>query len=385
MSWRLLTGYQLCRLRLFRKPQPALKIRPSSVCVTYGTDHQSNKENKRTVETLRACSVDIGKIRRLKGWVLLEEETYAEEIANILKELGANQTVIASILERCPEAIVCSPAAVNTKRKLWQMVCKTKTELIQLIEQFPESFFAVKDQENQKLNVQFFQELGLKNVVITRFLTTASSIFHNPVENNKQMIGVLLESYLNLGGSEANAKVWLLKLLSQNPFIVLSSPTAVGEVLKFLQGQGFTDSEVLQLLSKLKGFLFQLQPESIQNSISFTKTTFECTDHDLRQLVVKCPALLYYPAPVLEERIQALLKEGISVAQIRASPMVLELTPQIIQYRIRKLNSLGYGIKDGHLASLNGTKKEFEANFSKMQAKQGRPLFNPVASLKVEE
>lgn len=385
MSWRLLTGYQLCRLRLFRKPQPALKIRPSSVCVTYGTDHQSNKENKRTVETLRACSVDIGKIRRLKGWVLLEEETYAEEIANILKELGANQTVIASILERCPEAIVCSPAAVNTKRKLWQMVCKTKTELIQLIEQFPESFFAVKDQENQKLNVQFFQELGLKNVVITRFLTTASSIFHNPVENNKQMIGVLLESYLNLGGSEANAKVWLLKLLSQNPFIVLSSPTAVGEVLKFLQRQGFTDSEVLQLLSKLKGFLFQLQPESIQNSISFTKTTFECTDHDLRQLVVKCPALLYYPAPVLEERIQALLKEGISVAQIRASPMVLELTPQIIQYRIRKLNSLGYGIKDGHLASLNGTKKEFEANFSKMQAKQGRPLFNPVASLKVEE
>lgn len=367
MSWRLLTGYQLCRLRLFRKPQPALKIRPSSVCVTYGTDCQSNKENKRTVETLRACSVDIGKICRLKGWVLLEEETYAEEIANILKELGANQTVIASILERCPEAIVCSPAAVNTKRKLWQMVCKTKTELIQLIEQFPESFFAVKDQENQKLNVQFFQELGLKNVVITRFLTTASSIFHNPVENNKQMIGVLLESYLNLGGSEANAKVWLLKLLSQNPFIVLSSPTAVGEVLKFLQGQGFTDSEVLQLLSKLKGFLFQLQPGSIQNSISFTKTTFECTDHDLRQLVVKCPALLYYPAPVLEERIQALLKEGISVAQIRASPMVLELTPQIIQYRIRKLNSLGYGIKDGHLASLNGTKKEFEANFSKMQ------------------
>lgn len=337
------------------------------------------------MEKLRACSVDIGKIRRLKGWVLLEEETYVEEIANILKELGANQTVIASILERCPEAIVCSPAAINTKRKLWQMVCKTKTELIQLIEQFPESFFAVKDQENQKLNVQFFQELGLKNVVISRFLTTASSIFHNPVENNKQMIGVLQESYLNLGGSEANAKVWLLKLLSQNPFIVLNSPTAVDEVLKFLQGQGFTDSEVLQLLSKLKGFLFQLQPGSIQNSISFTKTTFECTDHDLRQLVVKCPALLYYPAPVLEERIQALLKEGISIAQIRESPMVLELTPQIIQYRIRKLSSLGYGIKDGHLASLNGTKKEFEANFSKMQAKQGRPLFNPVASLKVEE
>ncbi|XP_050995679.1 transcription termination factor 2, mitochondrial [Acomys russatus] len=385
MSWRLLTGYPLCRICLFRKLQPALKIKPPSACFTYKTDGQANRENTRTVEKLHACSVDISKIRRLKGWVLLEDETYVEEITNILKELGANKTVIASILERYPEAIVCSPAAVDSKRKMWQMVCRNETELIRLIEQFPEPFFTIKDQENQKLNVQFFQELGLKNVVITRFLTTASSIFHNPVENNRRMIGVLQESYLNLGGSEANAKVWLLKLLSQNPFIVLSSPTAVDEILEFLQGQGFTNSEILQLLSKLKGFLFQLQPGSIQNSLSFTKTTFECTDCDLRQLVVKCPALLYYPAMVLGERIQALLKEGISIAQIRESPMVLELTPQIIQYRIRKLNSLGYRIEDGHLASLNGTKKEFEANFSKMQPKQRRPLFNPVASLNVEE
>lgn len=385
MSWRLLTGYQLYRLCLFRKLEPALKIKPSSACIIYEMDSKSNKENMRTVEKLRSYSVDVGKIRRLKGWVLLEDETYIEEITNILKELGANKTVIASILERCPEAIVCSPAAVNTKRKLWQMVCKNDKELIQLINQFPEPFFTVKDQENQKLNVQFFQELGLKNVMISRFLTTASSIFHNPVDNNKRMIGVLQESYLNLGGSEASAKAWLLKLLSQNPFIVLNSPTAVDEILKFLQGQGFTNSEVLQLLSKLKGFLFQLQPGSIQNSISFTKTTFECTDCDLRQLIVKCPALLYYPAPVLEDRIQALLKEGISIAQIRESPMVLELTPQVIQYRIRKLNSLGYRIKDGHLSSLHGTKKEFENNFTKMQAKQGRPFFNPVASLNVEE
>lgn len=118
MPWRLPTGHQLCRLCLLRKPRPALKIKPSSACVTYGTDSQSDKENKRTVEKLSACSVDIRKIRRLKGWVLLEEETYVEEIANILKELGANKTVIASILERCPEAIICSPAAVNTKRKL---------------------------------------------------------------------------------------------------------------------------------------------------------------------------------------------------------------------------------------------------------------------------
>ncbi|XP_019498120.1 PREDICTED: transcription termination factor 2, mitochondrial [Hipposideros armiger] len=385
MLWKLLMRCQPCKLCSLRQMLSAPKYRPFLSRFPYTTDHQSNKENQRTVEKLSKFSVDIRKIRRFKGWVLLEDETYVEEIANILRQVGADETAVANILERCPEAIVCSPAAVNTQRKLWQSVCKSEEELVKLIEQFPESFFTVKHQENQKLNIQFFQELGLRNVIISRFLTTASSIFHNPIEKNKEMIRILQESYLNLGGSEANMKVWLLKLLSQNPFILLNSYAAIEKTLEFLQEQGFTNFEILQLLSKLKGFLFQLCPRSIQNSISFSKNAFKCTDHDLKQLILKCPALLYYSVPILEERIQGLLKEGISVAQIRETPMVLELTPQIVQYRIRKLNSLGYRIKDGHLANLNGTKKEFEANFGKIQAKKGRPLFNPVAPLHVEE
>lgn len=385
MLWKLLVRSQPCKLCSFRKMVSAPKYKPFLSCFTYTTDNQANKENKRTVEKLHKFSVDIGKIRRLKGWVLLEDEAYVEEIANILQQAGADETAVASILERCPEAIVCRPTTVSTQRELWQSVCKSTEELIKLIEQFPESFFTVKHQENQKLNIHFFQELGLKNVVISRFLTTASSIFHNPIEKNKEMIRVLQESYLNLGGSEANMKVWLLKLLSQNPFILLNSSVTIKETLEFLQEQGFTNFEILQLLSNLKGFLFQLCPESIQSSISFSKNALKCTDHDLKQLILKCPALLYYSVPVLEERIQGLLKEGISIAQIRETPMVLELTPQIVQYRIRKLNSLGYKIKDGHLANLNGTKKEFEASFGKIQAKKGRPLFNPVAPLNVEE
>ncbi|XP_037369592.1 transcription termination factor 2, mitochondrial [Talpa occidentalis] len=385
MLWKLVLRSQPCRLYSFRKTLSTPKHRPLSAAFTYTTNKQSDQENKKTVEKLYKLSVDIRKIRRLKEWVLLEDETYVEEIANILQQLGANEATVASILERCPEAVVCSPTAVNTQRELWQLVCKNNEELVKLIEQFPESFFTVKDHENQKMNVQFFQELGLKNVVISRFLTTAPSIFQSPIEKNKQVIKILQESYLHLGGSEANMKVWLLKLLSQNPFILLNSSTAVKETLAFLQEQDFTNTEILQLLSKLKGFLFQLCPRSIQNSLSFSKSAFKCTDHDLKQLVLKCPALLYYSVPVLEERIQGLLKEGISIAQIREAPMILELTPQIVQYRIRKLNYLGYKVKDGNLENLNGTKREFEDNFGKIQAKKGRPLFNPVAPLNVEE
>lgn len=256
MLWKLLVKSQPCRLCLFRKMLSATKYRPFLACFTCTTDRQSNRENRSTVEKLCKFSVDIRKIRRLKGWVLLENETFVEEVANILQQLGADETAVASILERCPEAVVCSPTAINTQRELWQLVCKNEDELVKLIEQFPESFFTVKDQENQKLNIQFFQEMGLKNVVISRFLTTASSIFHNPIEKNKQMIRILQESYLNLGGSKVNMEVWLLKLLSQNPFILLNSSTTIKKTLEFLQEQGFTNFEILQLLSKLKGFLF---------------------------------------------------------------------------------------------------------------------------------
>ncbi|XP_038612036.1 transcription termination factor 2, mitochondrial [Tachyglossus aculeatus] len=348
-------------------------------------DQSSRQENKRTVENLCRLSVDVKKIRRFKAWVLFKDVTYVEEIATLLQKMGASQTTIASILESCPEAILFSPKEMNAQKDLWQSVCRSEKELVMLIEQFPESFFMVKDHENQKSNVQFFQELGLRNIIISRFLTTAPSIFCTSVEKNKQIIRMLQDNYLNLGGSEANMKVWLLKLLSQNPFIFLNSSASIKETLEFLQKEGFTNSEVLKLLSNLKGFIFQLSPSSIKDSIFFSKTTFQCSDKDLKKLVLKCPALLYYSVPVLEERIKGLLKEGISVEQIRETPMVLELTPQIVQYRIRKLNALGYSVQSGNLDNLNGTKKEFEANYGKIQAKKERPLFNPVAPLNIED
>ncbi|XP_074907857.1 transcription termination factor 2, mitochondrial isoform X1 [Buteo buteo] len=352
---------------------------------TYTTDTKSREENKKTIDSLYRLSVDIKKIRRLKEWVLLQDVAYVKEIADILKEMGADETTVANILERCPEAILHTPAEINSQRTLWQLVCQNENQLIKLIEQFPESFFSTQYHENQKANILFFQELGLKNNIITRFLTSAPSIFYNPVEKNKNVIETLQRNYLSLGGSDANMKIWILKLLSQNPFILLNSPTTIQENLEFLQKNDFSDHEVLQLLSKLKGFIFQLTPTTMQKSMLYSKNVFKCSEQELKQLVLKCPALLYYSVPVLEERLEGLLKEGISVAQIRDTPMVLELTTQIVQYRIKKLSALGYDIKSGTLESLNGTKKDFEVNYGRIQSKKERPIFNPVAPVHIEE
>ncbi|NXU71629.1 MTEF2 factor, partial [Oreotrochilus melanogaster] len=352
---------------------------------SYTTDTKSGEENQKTIDSLHELSVDVKKVRRLKEWVLLQDVAYVKEISAILQEMGADETSVANILERCPEAILRTPAEINSQRTLWQLVCQNEKQMIKLVEQFPESFFTTKYHENQKANILFFQELGLKNNIITRFLTSAPNIFYNPVEKNKDVIETLQRSYLSLGGSDANMKIWIMKLLSQNPFILLNTSTAIQENLEFLQKNDFTDHEVLQLLSKLKGFIFQLTPTTMQKSMRFSKNAFKCSDQELKQLVLKCPALLYYSVPILEERLQGLLKEGISIAQIRETPMVLELTTQIVQYRIKKLSALGYDIKSGTLESLNGTKKDFEVNYGKIQSKKERPIFNPVAPLNIED
>lgn len=189
----------------------------------------------------------------------------------------------------------------------------------------------------------------------------------------------------SLGGTKENFKTWLMKLLSQDPFVLSKSSLAFKENVKFLQNIGFKDAEVLKLLSKLKGFIFDMTCSNMELGVLFTKTTFDCSAEELRQLVMKCPALIYYSVPLLEDRLKNLLQEGASVRQIKECPNVLELTPQIVQFRARKVKQLGREIKDQGLEVLNGTKKDFESKFVKLQFKSERPLFNPVAPLNVEE
>lgn len=64
---------------------------------------------------------------------------------------------------------------------------------------------------------------------------------------------------------------------------------------------------------------------------------------------------------------------------------MLELTTQIVNYRIQKLQSRGYDVRTASLDVLNGTKKDFEVNYVKLQLSRQRPLFNPVAPLKGDD
>lgn len=359
---------------------------PPSASASTITSPNKRLENQLTVDSLYQLSVDIRKVRKLKGWVLSESSAYVSETADLLRDLGADTTVIARILETHPEAVLCRPEDVAAQRDLWVSVCPNKRELMSIIEKFPASFFTLTHHNNQQANILYLQSLRLSNRIIGKLMASAPQSFSRPVELNKEVIHTLRETYLDLGGHEGNLRVWLQKLLSQNPFILLRPAEAWRDSLGFLRERGFTTEELLSLVSSLRASIAELQPEAMEQALAYIEGALACSKDELKQIVIRCPAILYYSVPTLTGRFQGLMDVGVCMEQVKESPNVLELTTQIVLYRTQKLASYGYNVRSGSLDVIVGTKKDFEMTYGKLQLRQQRPLFNPVAPLRsVEE
>lgn len=386
----VLTGDITPMLRLIAKSLcvrcRALSYNPLLSSRFSSSSYADTVENQQTVEALYDLSVDIQKIRQLKGWVLHQSPAYVSETACLLRDMGAEGPVISRVLELYPEAILCSPDEMLAQRELWRSICPNQKDLVGIIEKFPASFFTSSSHHTQQRdNIAYFQSLNLNRRIITKLMASAPQSFSRPVEQNQEMVKTLQQAYLELGGEEANMKVWLQKLLSQNPFVLLKPPQVLKENLLFLRDRGFSTAQLLRLLSKLRGFVTELNPNSMRLTLAYSQETLCCSEAELRDIILNCPALLYFPKVILAERFQVLLSTGISLAQIRQSPTVLELTTQIVTYRIQRLRSLGYDVRTGSLKALDGTKKDFETSHGKLQLRRERPLFNPVAPLRGDD
>ncbi|XP_031654220.1 transcription termination factor 2, mitochondrial-like [Oncorhynchus kisutch] len=342
-------------------------------------------ENQQTVDSLYDLSVDIRKVRKFKGWVLSENSVYVYETAALLRDMGADTASIARVLETYPEAILCRPEDVAAQRDLWSSVCPNRRELVGIIEKFPASFFTLTHHTNQRDNIRYLQSLRLSKRIIGKLMASAPQSFSRPVESNQEVIHTLRETYLDLGGDEGNLRLWFQKLLSQNPYILMRPAEAWRDSLGFLREKGFTTEELLVLVSSLRASIAELQPEAMQQALDYTQGVLLCSEDELREIVLRCPAVLYYSVPTLVGRFKGLLDVGVSMDQVRETPNVLELTTQIVLYRIQKLASYGYDVRGGSLDVIVGTKKDFEMTYSKLQLRQQRPLFNPVAPLRTAE
>lgn len=352
-------------------------LRPPSASSSNVTHPLKRAENQHTVNSLRDLSVDICKIRTSKGWILTESTAYVSETADLLRDMGADAAAISRILETHPEAVLCRPEEVAAQRELWESVCPGEKELISIVEKFPASFFTLTQHSNQRANILYFQSLHLSKSIISQMMASAPQSFSRPVEQNQELIHTLRETYLDLGGDEVNVRVWLQKLLIQNPYVLLRPARAWRDSVGFLREQGFSTEEVLGLVSNLRACIAELQPAAMQLALAYIQEIFTCSADELRELVICCPALLYYSLPTLMGRFRGLMDAGLTTEQVKASPNVLELTTHIVLYRMDKLASRGYDVRSGSLGVLVGTKKDFEMSYKKLQ----RPLFNPVAPL----
>lgn len=336
-----------------------LLMAPSASSSTI-TPSLKRAENQQTVDSLYDLSVDVPKIRKFKGWVLAEGTAYVAQTAHLLRDMGADAAAVSRILETHPEAVLCPPEEVAAQRELWESVCPGRNQLIGIVEKFPASFFTLTQQSNQRANVRYFQSLRLSRRILSRMMASAPQSFGRPVEQNQEVVHTLRETYLDLGGDEDNVRVWLQKLLVQNPYVLLRPAQAWRDSVGFLREQGFSTEELLGLLSNLGASVAELQPAAMQLALAYVQETLSCSAEELRRLVLRCPALLYYSLPTLVGRFQGLMDAGVTLEQVKAAPNVLELTTQIVLYRMDKLASYGYDVRSGDLGVVVGTKKDFE-------------------------
>ncbi len=135
---------------------PLILTRPRSVI--------AQEENPLAVNALYELSVDISKVRQLRGWVLHQSPVYVSETAALLRDMGASGPVIARVLELYPEAILCKPDQMETQKKLWMSVCASQKDLVGIIEKFPASFFTSSYHDNQKANIAISRRYISTNV-----------------------------------------------------------------------------------------------------------------------------------------------------------------------------------------------------------------------------
>ncbi|XP_068163203.1 transcription termination factor 2, mitochondrial-like [Antennarius striatus] len=341
-----------CQRMRFLLPQTA-----SASTVTFP---KRRPENQHIVVSFCELSVDVQKIRKLKGWILSESSAFVAETADLLRDMGANMTAIIRILEIHPEAVLCRPEEIAVQRELWESVCPDKLELLSIVEKFPASFFTPTHHSNQRANILYLQSLCLSRRVIGKLMGSAPQSLSRPVEWNQEIIHILRETYLDLGGDEVNLHLWLQKLLSQNPYILLQPAEAWRDSLGFLRQQGFTTQELLSLVSSLRASITELKLENMQQALAFVEEAFACTKDELKQIVICCPAVLHYSFPTLVGRFQGLMDVGVTVEQVKESPNILELATHIVLYRIQKLASCGYDVHLGKLDAIVGTKEDVE-------------------------
>lgn len=328
-----------------------------------------DKENNNLVSNLEALGVDIRLVRQRQPGVLRKQTTNEKDLKKFLQSKGANEEIIASIISRYPRAITRSYQSLEERWAIWRSILVTDMEILTILKRSPESFFRSGNNENVQKNIAFFCSLGLKSQDLCKLLTRTPRVFSNRVELNKQMIDLLREICLSLGGQ--NPDDFVKQLISKNVFIFLRSCKQVKANVCFLQSSFNLDNEeLLTLLLGQGGDVLDLSNEYIKKTLTNVKEklmSHGCTEEEADMFVLKHLRILYLSPQNLNDKIDFLLQANINIQQIVKYPLVLDKSVSTLSYRIEELEKLDYDFTVHGIGILALSQQRFAVKLGKLR------------------
>ncbi|XP_015271797.1 PREDICTED: transcription termination factor 1, mitochondrial [Gekko japonicus] len=340
-------------------------------CLKLGKSNDAlDKENTILVHSLEALGVDVRMVRQRQPGVLRKQITNEEGLEKFLQAKGANKETIASIISRYPRAITRSHQSLRERWEIWRSILMTDVEILTILQRSPESFFRSGNNENMQENITFFCSIGLMPSDLCKMLTRTPRVFSNSVELNKQMVDLLCEICLSLGGE--NPDDFVKQLISRNVFIFLRSRKQVKANINLLQSSFNLDNEeLLMLLHGQGGDVLDLSNEYLKKTLANVKEkllSHGCTEKEVDMFVLKHLRILYLSSQNLNDKIDFLIQANIDIEQIAKCPLVLDKSISTMSHRIEELEKLDYSFTDHGIGILALSQQRFEIKLKKLRS-----------------
>lgn len=329
---------------------------------------RSNKENNTLVSSLEALGVDVRMARQRQPGVLRKQITNEDGLKRFLQAKGANKETIASIISRYPRAITRSYQSLEERWEIWRSILMTDLNILTILKRSPESFFRSGNNKNIQENIAYFRSLRLMPNDLCKILTRTPRVFSNSVELNKQMVDLLCEVCLLLGGE--NPDDFAKQLIVKNAFIFLRSHKQVKANVHLLQSTFNLDNEELLTLFRGEGGdVLDLSNEYLKKTLGNVKEkllSHGCTEKEVDMFVLKHLRILYLSPQNLNDKIDFLLQANIDTHQLLKCPVVLDKSINTISYRIEELAKLDYNFMVYGIGILALSQERFALKLKKL-------------------
>ncbi|KAM9838816.1 transcription termination factor 1, mitochondrial [Aulostomus maculatus] len=328
------------------------------------------RDNDYLLESLTLMGVDVMRARKRHPGVLRKLLTNEKGLSQFLQNKGASKQVIASIITRYPRAITRLTQQLEQRWQLLRSIFKTDEQIINVIYRSPESFFRSSNNENFENNISYLTSIGLDTKDLHRLLTRAPRTLANTLELNKQMVTYLEDVGAELGATDP--KEFVRAVICKNLFILIRSKKRIKENADLLRKTvELSDSELLALFQGNWAEVFTLSNVCMEKNLNYLKQVVISQgfqEADFREMILKCPKVLYRGGDTLSSKLECLLKEGITMEQILMKPRVLEISVQTIRERLEKLRSFGYNFEEEGIFILYTSQKRYEAKLELLAA-----------------